>query len=68
MAHDPGATPPRPRAEGGPAPKAPKAPKPAAQPAAGDRQQRRAATLRENLRRRKLQQRLRAAAPGAEEA
>ena len=64
MAHDPGATPPRPRSEGGQAPKAPKAP---AKPAAGDRQQRRAATLRENLRRRKLQQRLRAAAHGAEE-
>ncbi len=65
MAHDPGATPPRPRSEGGQAPKAPKAP---AKPAAGDRQQRRAATLRENLRRRKLQQRLRAADRGAEEA
>ena len=62
MAHDPGATPPRPRSEGGQAPKA------AAKPAAGDRQQRRAATLRENLRRRKLQQRLRAADRGAEEA
>ncbi len=61
MAHDPGATQPRPRSEGGQAPKVP------AKPAAGDRQQRRAATLRENLRRRKLQQRLRAADRGAEE-